>query len=108
MNKKKKAKINEIYYDNFYDDCDLKKESEDTSPPERYTTVIRGDTVYVETWYVGDGYQLDIGYTQIDVDEHHVGLIRQMRAEEAGVKLLYMKRYFVPSDYFDRLLDKYF
>lgn len=93
-----------LYWDNFANA--VVTDIEEIAPPERYTQVIEGaNETFIEKWSCGNGLYLDIAYTKF---ERKMGLENRKRhimAEEHGVKLLYIERWTVPKDHYERIKE---
>ena len=73
--------------------------------PELYCEYCRGLESFIETWYVYEDKNIDVAYTKEAIESGLVAFIRNEVFSENKVKPIFIKRYTVPSDIFDRVIN---
>lgn len=94
-----------IYWDYFAEEYCTKKDQ--IAPPERYLEVCPnvGDS-YIEGWSTRDGRRLNVAYSKLDIESHHVGMIRRFMEEKNECKLSHLQRLYIPRDSFEEIVEE--
>lgn len=96
-----------VYWDNFAERYVIDKDT--IAPPERYIIIYCNDnSIYTETWSIGNSKQLSVAYTADDLIKKRADRIRNSVANQHNVSLLYMIRLGIPKKYFNKILEGLF
>lgn len=100
--------MNRIYFDTFENSYTFEKDN--FAPPERYfkVTPLLEDYIYMEIWAVDSEEEdfmsrISISYTKMDIENDKVSYLRTAIAEKYSIKLLYMVRWVIPKEEYDKI-----
>lgn len=103
--------MSRIYFDTFENSYTFEKDS--FAPPERYFEVIPllEDYMYTEIWTVDSEEEdfaprISISYAKMDIENDIVSYLRKAIANEYSIKLLYMTRWAIPKEEYDKILKE--